>query len=90
LDKGLNHNYLKHLIHITCKKATYLVSKNEEHRLTLLEWLRLQFHLSICSFCRLFQKQTKLIGNNAADTQDFQPMKLSETAKERIRKILKN
>ncbi len=81
---------MKQLIHITCKKATYLVSKNEEHRISFLEWLRLQFHLSICSFCRLFQKQTKLIGNHAADTQNFKPMKLSETAKERIRQILKN
>jgi hypothetical protein len=81
---------LKHFIHITCKRATYLVSKNEEQRLTLLEWLRLQFHLSICSFCKLFQKQTKQIGNHAAHVQDFKPMKLSETAKERIRQILKN
>jgi hypothetical protein len=75
---------LKYLVQITCKKATYLISKNEEHRLSLLEWVKLQFHLSICSLCKLFQKQTKLIGQNAKHSQDYQQLKLSDATKAKI------
>jgi hypothetical protein len=75
---------LKHLVLITCKKATYLISKNEEHRLSLLEWVKLQFHLSICSLCKLFQKQTKLIGENAKHSHEYVQLKLSDTTKAKI------
>ena len=81
---------MKQLIHITCKNATYFISKKEEHRLTILEWVKLQFHLSICSFCKLFQKQTKLIGKNAEHSHEFTNLKLSETIKARIIALLKD
>jgi hypothetical protein len=79
---------LKQLIHITCKKATYLISKNEESRLTVLEWIRLQIHLSICSLCMLFQKQTKTIGDNAKHTHEYKHLKLSDSVKEKIQQQL--
>jgi hypothetical protein len=75
---------LKHLIHITCKKATYLISKKEEHRLSLMEWVKLQFHLSICSLCKLFQKQTNLMSENAKHSHDYQQLKLSDATKAKI------
>lgn len=81
---------MKHLIHITCKKATYLVSQKEEHRLTIPEWAKLQFHLAICSYCKLFQKQTKLIGENAKHLHEFKELKLSDSFKSKIIKKLKD
>lgn len=80
---------MKHLIHITCKRATYLVSKKEEGRLSFLEWIRLQFHLSICSMCKLFEKQTKLISENAKHSHEYKKLKLSESSKARIIEHLK-
>lgn len=79
---------MKQLIHITCKKATYLISKNEESRLTILEWIRLQIHLSICSLCKLFQIQTKTIGDNAKHTHEYKHLKLSDSVKEKIQQQL--
>jgi len=46
---------------IPCTQATYLISKLEEHALTLRERLQLLVHLIVCEFCRRFLKQTKII-----------------------------
>ena len=46
---------------IPCIQATYLISKLEEHALTLCERLQLLVHLIVCEFCRRFLKQTKII-----------------------------
>lgn len=81
---------MKQLINITCKRATYLISKNEEHRLTLFEWIKLQLHLSVCSLCKRFQTQTKLIGENARHSHEYKQLKLSDAVKERIQQILKD
>ncbi|MES2006180.1 MAG: zf-HC2 domain-containing protein [Bacteroidota bacterium] len=50
------------LLNISCKKATYLVSKKEESRLSWLERIQLRGHMTICSFCRKFEQQTGFIG----------------------------
>jgi len=44
-----------------CKKATFLLSKKEEAKLTWLEQVRLTAHLGICQSCKRFEKQTILI-----------------------------
>lgn len=90
MDKWINPDDLKHLIHITCKKATYLVSKKEEHRLTLSEWAKLQLHLAICSYCKQFQKQTKIIGENATLAHKYRDLKLSDAIKSIIIQNLKD
>ena len=76
---------MKNIVHISCKHATYLVSKKEESRLTFLEKARLKFHLSICSFCRLFQEQTHLIGKHAKHAEEYHLLKLSDVAKAKIK-----
>ena len=50
---------------IPCTQATFLMTKKEEHELTLREWFRLYIHLAICEFCRRFLKQTKIISKAA-------------------------
>jgi hypothetical protein len=46
---------------IPCTKATYLMSRREEHGLSLSETFHLYLHLIVCKFCRRFLKQTRII-----------------------------
>lgn len=45
------------MISITCKRATELLSKRLEQRLTLRERFSLYIHLRICCFCKNFAIQ---------------------------------
>jgi hypothetical protein len=44
-----------------CRQATYLAEKKQFDGLTLKEHLQLKYHLTGCSVCRLYQKQSALI-----------------------------
>jgi hypothetical protein len=44
-----------------CRGATYLIEKGQNTPLTPGERLRLFIHLSTCSVCRLFRRQSRLI-----------------------------
>ena len=46
---------------ISCMKATFLLVKKEERKLTLMEGLNLYIHLSMCEFCSAFEKQSDYI-----------------------------
>lgn len=48
---------------ISCKEATRYISMKEERKLTARQRFSLWLHLGICSFCRLFMKQNKIIAN---------------------------
>ncbi len=48
---------------ISCKKATTFIVKKEEGGLSAKQRLQLWLHLSICSLCKLFMKQNKVITN---------------------------
>ena len=50
-----------HLLMFNCRKATFLVSKQEEQKLSFGERMRLSIHLSMCKFCKEFEKQSSLI-----------------------------
>jgi hypothetical protein len=50
---------------ISCKKATYLLSKKEAGSIRFWERWQLRSHLTICSLCRLFEQQTQWIGKQA-------------------------
>lgn len=73
-------------LNISCKKATYLVSKKEENKLSWLEKISLRGHIAICSMCRKFESQTGFIGRMAKHThiETF----LSPEAKERMQEVL--
>lgn len=74
---------------ISCKDATYLVSKKEEKKLSFLEMIQLKIHLLICIFCRLFEQQTKLIGKNAGHAHEHHHAHLSDASKQKILQALK-
>ena len=46
-----------------CRQATLLIEKKLAGRLSLRERLELHIHLTGCSFCRLYNKQSSLINN---------------------------
>jgi len=46
---------------ITCKEATMLSVKKAEIKLSFQDRFRLFIHLLVCKYCRLFDKQTKMI-----------------------------
>jgi hypothetical protein len=48
-------------IQYNCRHATYLIEKRQHIALTLKERLHLVIHLSGCSVCRLFQRQSRMI-----------------------------
>ena len=73
---------------ISCKKATYLLSRKEENKLSWLEKIELSGHLVICSMCRRFEEQTGLIIRNAKHTHAHSI--LSPEAKERMQAVLKD
>lgn len=50
---------------ISCEKASSLVSKREEGKLTLGERFNLAIHLSMCKFCKAFEKQSSYISKQA-------------------------
>jgi predicted anti-sigma-YlaC factor YlaD len=82
---------------ISCKRATELVSRGLDERLSALERLRLFAHLLICSFCRRFKGQMELIQkmirqSRGLDAESDKEAKLSNEEKlqmlEQIRKQL--
>lgn len=53
------------ILNITCKKATFLITKKEHNAINIWEDIKLKAHLAICSACKLFEKQTGFIISNA-------------------------
>ncbi len=41
-----------------CKQATYLIEKKQFGEISLKERLQLKYHLTGCSVCRIYQKQS--------------------------------
>jgi hypothetical protein len=47
--------------HITCKQAVDYISKKEEGKLSAAQRVNLWRHLAVCSLCRIFNQQNKII-----------------------------
>ena len=77
-------------IWLSCKKATYLISKKEEAKLSRLESVQLRMHLGICGFCNRFQKQTRFFTHKALHLHNHIEPKLSDEKKEEIKLLLKD
>jgi len=46
---------------LSCDKATILMEKRLDTELSLMEKLNLSFHTSMCSGCRNYKKQSRII-----------------------------
>jgi hypothetical protein len=53
-----------------CRQATYLIEKKQFGSISLKEHLQLRYHLTGCSVCRIYQKQSiyisQVLQNNYA------------------------
>jgi hypothetical protein len=68
---------------ISCKEAVGYILKKEEGKLSVIGHLKLWQHLVICSLCRIFSSQNKLINKLVHQKKDAE-YKLSEDEKESI------
>lgn len=53
---------LKRIIY-NCKQATFLIEKKSISRLSFREVIELRIHLYGCSFCRIYNKQSRVIND---------------------------
>jgi len=66
---------------ITCKEATTFISLKEERKLSVKQQIQLWLHLGICSLCKLFYRQNKIITQHAARLQEHTQAELSPEEK---------
>lgn len=52
-----------HILFLSCLKASELIEKRFDIRLTLGERIQLRMHKTMCSACSLYDKQSTLIEN---------------------------
>jgi hypothetical protein len=67
-----------------CKKATFLIEKQEIGEITLREKLELKIHLAGCKVCRVFQEQSTAINRMVKDLfhhHDAENIKLDDEFK---------
>jgi len=69
---------------ITCKEATNFVSLKEEGKLSFKQRIQLWLHFGVCSLCKLFYRQNKIITRHAARLHEHTDIHLSQTEKEII------
>jgi len=81
---------MKRLLNITCKRATYLISKKEDDSIGFLDKMKLRLHLGVCGACRLFEKQSWFIKLNAKHNHEHLDVSLSDSAKEKMSAALKS
>lgn len=67
---------------ISCKEATILSIKKAEISVPFYDRLRLFLHLIICQYCRLFEKQNKIIDKLLKNWQTSK--KLPESDKNKL------
>jgi hypothetical protein len=86
--------YLFKKIVFNCKQATLLSLKKEEGKISIIEKLKLSYHLLYCSSCKRFVKQSSTINQigKGIDNSIFThpPHKLSEKVKEDIQQQIDN
>ena len=75
---------------ISCRQATEMLAKKEEGKLSFANRLRLLYHIFICTCCKTFNKQDKLIVKHLKHFNDNAPdISLSAHEKNEIVESLK-
>lgn len=69
---------------ITCVEATNFISLKEERKLSLKQYIQLWLHLGVCSLCKLFYRQNKIITKSAGKLHEHATAKLSPEQKDTI------
>ena len=80
---------LKKIMNISCLQATFLSSKKEAGQTTFVENIKLSLHFSICTGCKMFASQSKIISKNAKNASEFSEETLSLEKKKSIKELMK-
>lgn len=80
----------KHKIANNCRKATFLIEKQQFGEITRLEKLELALHLKNCEICTIYMKQSALINEYSKKIFVSGPgdLKLEDKDKQQIRDAL--
>ncbi len=73
---------------ISCREATFLITRKREQPIGLRNRIRLIVHLLICEFCRRFSTQTRLIEKQARRIAFDGHLTLEE--KRRLEKVIES
>ena len=76
---------------LSCQEVAQLASESQDRSLTLGEWLSLRLHLLRCNMCSRYVNQLKFLKQacaGAAEQQSGSQARLTEDARQRIRKRL--
>jgi hypothetical protein len=83
-------------MNITCKTSAVRTSELRDKQLRGIRKLELWYHILICRFCRIYDRQIKKLGRisrlvgEASETDCAGQLKLSDDAKDRIKKNLQS
>lgn len=71
-----------------CRKATFLIEKQQAEGITKKEESELEYHLNICEMCRVFAKQSIVINQFAKKMSGLEKseLKLDDVFKEQLQK----
>ncbi|MGK9128405.1 hypothetical protein M1D52_20520 [Olivibacter sp. SA151] len=89
--KELSEAELKKIAY-NCRKATFLIEKQQIGKITLREKMELKIHLTGCSICVTFMQQSAVINQMARKLfpSDYKELKLDEGFKEQLQKRINN
>lgn len=75
-----------------CRKATFLIEKQQIGKIALREKMELKMHLAGCSICVTFMQQSAVINQMARKlfNSDYRELKLDEGFKEQLQKRINN
>lgn len=75
-----------------CRKATFLIEKQQIDKITLREKLELKLHLAGCAICVTFMRQSAVINQMARKLvdRDYNALKLDEGFKEQLQQRINN
>jgi hypothetical protein len=81
---------LYHFIVLSCKRASFLIEKQQDKPLSVIDKTQLNLHLKICSECSRYQKQSLIIDNvlKSNHQTNLEEFKLSDGVKDRLQKAL--
>lgn len=92
--KGNMKVYLFKKTVFDCKHATLLSLKKEEGKISIIERIKLFYHLLYCGYCKRFVKQSSIINNIGKGLTDsifiHPPHTLSTKVKEDIQQQIDN
>jgi hypothetical protein len=79
----------------SCKEVTMLIIKEQEITLSFSEKAKLIFHTAMCSFCRVFKKQSTILHEHihkrlVEEGSESIPFSLSEKDKNAMQTLIDN